>query len=63
MSDDEDEVVYVKRQKTIHYGTLEETMENRMRHAKNETTETSTTSNATSSNVQIPEYFDIESEM
>ena len=62
MSDDEDEVVYVKRQKTIHYGTLEETMENRMRHAKNET-ETSTTSNATSSNTQIPEYFDIEGEM
>ncbi|CAG9806088.1 unnamed protein product [Chironomus riparius] len=59
---DEDEVVYVKRQKTIHYGTLEETMENRMRHAKNET-ETSTTSNATSSNTQIPEYFDIEGEI
>jgi hypothetical protein len=62
MSDDEDEVVYVKRQKTIHYGTLEETMENRIRHAKNET-ETSTSSNVTSSNTQIPEYFDIEGEM
>lgn len=61
MSDDEDEIVYAKRQKTIHYGSLEETMENRVRQAKNEPESTTTTNNAPTT--QIPEYFDIEGEM
>lgn len=60
MSDEEDEVVYVKRQKTIHYGSLEDTMESRNRHVKNEQ-EVST--NVPATNTTIPEYFDIETEM
>lgn len=57
MSDEEDEVVYVKKQKTIHYGSLEETMELRTRQTTNESENSSVNIN------NIPEYFDIDSEM
>ncbi|KAG5682251.1 hypothetical protein PVAND_011615 [Polypedilum vanderplanki] len=65
MSDDE-EVLYVKRQKTIHYGSLEETMENRVKHARIETESSNavpTAASNSSNNSQLPEYFDIENEM
>lgn len=64
MSDDEDEVIYVKKQKTIHYGSLEETMENRMKQIRSEAENaTPAVSTGGSSSTQIPEYFDIENEM
>lgn len=66
MSDDE-EVIYAKRQKTIHYGTLEDTMLERMKHLRNDpepsTAPSSTTTTATTGKAEIPEYFDIENEM
>lgn len=65
MSDDE-EVIYAKRQKTIHYGTLEDTMLERMKHLRNDpepSTAPSTTTTATTGKAEIPEYFDIENEM
>lgn len=57
---DEEEVVYVKKLKTIHYGSLEETMENRLKNIRNELAENN---NSASVNSQVPEYFDIENEM
>lgn len=60
MSDDE-EIVYVKKQKTIHYGSLEATMEDRMKQIRSEA-ESSPAVNSTSA-AQIPEYFDIDLEM
>lgn len=60
MSDDE-EIVYVKKQKTIHYGSLEATMEDRMKQIRSETESSSPAVN--SSSAQIPEYFDIDLEM
>lgn len=60
MSDD-DEIVYVKRQKVTHYGSLEETMENRMR-AEAESSMPAVASSGSSS-AKIPEYFDIDLEM
>lgn len=62
MSDDE-EVVYAKRQKTIHYGTLEETMQERMKHMREQDTTNNTPSTVTTGKADIPEYFDIENEM
>jgi U4/U6 small nuclear ribonucleoprotein PRP4 len=61
MSDD-DEVIYAKRQKTIHYGTLEETMEARMKHMRNEPEAKEATAPLTTS-ITKEEYFDIEGEM
>lgn len=59
MSDDE-EVVYVKRQKVTHYGSLEETMEKRMREeAQNSVPAVSNSG----SSAKIPEYFDIDLEV
>lgn len=65
MTDSEDEeVVYAKRQKTIHYGTLEDTMLERIKHLRNDPAEPSVApSTATTGKVEIPEYFDIENEM
>jgi hypothetical protein len=57
---DEDEVIYVKRQKTIHYGSLEETMENRMKMMR---TEVESSAPTIQSNSQVPEYFDIDEEV
>lgn len=62
MSDDENEFVYVKKQKTIHYGSLEETMENRMRQIRSEAENSAPVVTLTPSS-QIPEYFDIDEEM
>lgn len=62
MSDDE-EVIYAKRQKTIHYGTLEDTMLERAKLMKNENSETSAPTSTTIGKADIPEYFDIENEM
>lgn len=61
MSDDE-EIVYVKKQKTIHYGSLEETMENRLKQLRNDTENTSSDQKFQEKS-QIPEYFDIDNEM
>lgn len=58
---DEDEVVYVKRQKTIHYGSLEETMENRLRMEAEAVQPQVQASSGPSA--KIPEYFDIDLEM
>jgi hypothetical protein len=60
MSDDE-EIVYVKKQKTIHYGSLEAGMEERLKQLRNEA-ENSPAVN-TSSAAHVPEYFDIDLEM
>lgn len=63
MSDDE-EVIYAKRQKTIHYGTLEETMQERMKHMRNESEISNSQSSTTiSGKAEITEYFDIDNEM
>lgn len=68
MSDDE-EVIYAKRQKTIHYGTLEETMLERIKHLRNDLAEpsiapsSSSTTTAATGKAEIPEYFDIDNEM
>lgn len=62
MSDDE-EIHYVKKQKTIHYGSLEATMEDRLKQIRNETESTPVEKNSSSSAAQIPEYFDIDLEM
>ena len=59
MSDDE-EIVYVKKQKTIHYGSLEATMEERMNQSRMEVENSGPTA---SSNSIIPEYFDIDAEV
>lgn len=61
MSDD-DEMVYVKRQKTIHYGSLDETIEGRMKLLAREV-DNSTSAPVNTSSAQIPEYFDIDLEM
>jgi hypothetical protein len=58
MSDDE-EIVYVKKQKTIHYGSLEATIEERMGQSR---MEAESSGPSTSSGV-IPEYFDIDAEV
>ncbi len=60
MSDDE-EVIYAKRQKTIHYGSLEETMENRLKNVKNDLEIQSAPT--ASIKTDIPEYFDIDNEV
>lgn len=57
MSDDE-EIVYVKKQKTIHYGSLESAMEERMRESRMEAE-----SSGPSSSSVVPEYFDIDAEV
>lgn len=62
MSDDE-EIIYAKRQKTIHYGTLEETMEARLKNLRNDPEIQSAPTAAILSKNDIPEYFDIESEV
>lgn len=55
MSDD-DEIVYVKKQKTIHYGSLEDS--ERIKQLKSEI------ENIDSGQIHISkEYFDIENEM
>lgn len=64
MSDEED-VRYVKRQKTIHYGTLEQEMARQMRESaenKNGSSAASTTS-AVKMTTNVPEYFDIDAEV
>lgn len=64
MSDEED-VRYVKRQKTIHYGTLEQEMARQMRESaenKNGSSTASTTS-AVKMTTNVPEYFDIDAEV
>lgn len=60
MSDDE-EIHYVKKQKTIHYGSLEATMEDRLKQIRNETESTPAQNFAPAAHV--PEYFDIDLEM
>ena len=56
MSDDDDNVVYVKKQKTIHYGSLEDS--ERFRQTKTENEDFS------SSQIHIStDYFDIDQEM
>lgn len=57
---DEDEIVYVKKQKTIHYGSLEQEMENRLR---NEVESSQPVLTPSSSSGKVPEYFDIDEEM
>lgn len=61
MSDDENEHVYVKRQKTIHYGSLEAEMELRMKQIRKEAENAATETGTSSTKVQ--EYFDIDLEM
>lgn len=61
MSDD-DEVIYAKRQKTIHYGSLEDTMEARMKILRNEP-EIQSAPTASIKPADIPEYFDIDIEV
>jgi hypothetical protein len=63
MSDEEDEIIYVKKQKTIHYGSLEETMEQRMKLIRSEAENATPVVPSTQPSAQIPEYFDIDSEM
>lgn len=58
MSDDE-EVFFVKRQKTIHYGSLEDTIESRVKQKKTENENAAPEISQT----QVPEYFDIDDEM
>lgn len=62
MSDEED-MVYVKRQKTIHYGSLDETMEGRMKLLTREVDNSTAPAPVTTASAQIPEYFDIDLEM
>jgi hypothetical protein len=62
MSDDED-IVYVKKQKTIHYGSLETTMEDRMKQIRSEAESLPAVNSNNSSAALIPEYFDIDLEM
>ena len=58
MSDDEDNIVYVKKQKTIHYGSLEDTERARL-------TKTLEAEDFTSSaQIHISnDYFDIDQEV
>lgn len=60
---DEDEVVYVKKQKVTHYGSLEETMENRMRLELSALENSTPVSSSGASSTKIPEYFDIDLEV
>lgn len=62
MSDDE-EVIYAKRQKTIHYGSLEETMEARIKLARNESEVQSAQTAPIQKADVVPEYFDIDNEV
>lgn len=64
MSDEED-VVYVKKQKTIHYGSLEEAMIKQLRSEAAETgsSATATTTNSAKLTDNVPEYFDIDAEV
>lgn len=55
----DDEIVYVKKQKTIHYGSLEESLESRLKQARNE----AENSTPALQNSNVPEYFDIDLEM
>lgn len=59
---DEDEVVYVKRQKTIHYGQLEDSMLE-VRKQQQRRIDESPATQVTQSNSQIPEYLDLDLEM
>lgn len=57
---DEEEVVYVKKQKTIHYGSLEDQERAKIAKAENEGNE----NQSGSGQINIShEYFDIEHEM
>lgn len=56
-------MVYVKRQKTIHYGSLDETMEGRMKLLSREVDNSSTPAQINTASAQVPEYFDIDLEM
>lgn len=57
MSDEEDNIVYVKKQKTIHYGSLEEVERARQ-------TKPSETEDFSSSQIHISsDYFDIDQEV
>lgn len=60
---DEEEMVYVKKQKTIHYGSLEETMESRLKQIRSEAENATPAVQSSSGSSQIPEYFDIDLEM
>lgn len=60
MSEDED-TVFVKRQKTIHYGSLEETMDTQNKLARMDA-DNLPAIQATSAH-HIPEYFDINEEV
>lgn len=64
---DEDEVVYVKKQKTIHYGSLEQAMLQQLRSEAAENNGSSATTTSSSSAVKmtdaVPEYFDIDAEV
>lgn len=59
MSDDE-EVVYVKKQKTIHYGSLENSEREKISKGAEDAADTKTDSGQI--NISS-EYFDIEQEM
>lgn len=59
---DEDEVVYVKRQKTIHYGTLEDSMLEARKQQQRRIDE-SPANQVTPGSSQIPEYLDLDLEM
>lgn len=59
MSDD-DEIMYVKKQKTIHYGSLEDTFEARLKQKRNDPGESN---NPNTTATIVPEYIDIELEM
>lgn len=58
---DEDEVVYVKRQKTIHYGSLEDSMLEARKQQRR--IEDVPATQVTPSSSQIPEYLDLDLEM
>lgn len=71
MSDDEDEKIYVKKTNTIHYGSLEETLSERLESISddsNDFTELKRERVAVVSPVQTNvhtsnEYFDLEQEV
>lgn len=58
--DEDEETVFVKRQKTIHYGSLESTMQERMSQAR---MEPESSGPSTSSGSAVPEYFDVDAEV
>lgn len=56
---DEDEIIYVKRQKTIHYGSLETAMMENLKQMR----ESEANANQNSSLKESKELFDLEAEM